>query len=137
MTRFAHGSTSSPRAMCKANSNSPQTKCCGTTNGERARSVTLAAEEIPDADLHFPAGKVPDRLTELWTANRVDVRDVVAVEDVEHFDEHRHRVPAHDDLLLRSEVEIGVGLDAERVAWLRQVALIDEPIPVAVEDAAR
>src|SRR5437773_6521970 len=93
-------------------------------------ATTLAAEEIPDADLHFAAGKIPDRLTELWTADRVDVRDVVTVEDVEHFDEHRHRVPADDDLLFSSEVEIGVGLDAERVAWLRQVALIDEPIPV-------
>src|SRR5438128_699940 len=59
-----------------------------------------------------------------------------AVEDVERLDENADRLIAQPDPLLRAQIDVGVGPDAERVARLAQIALVDQAIAVAIDDPA-
>src|SRR5664279_708456 len=68
----------------------------------------LLSKEVPDTELDFAARQIRDRRSEGRTGHRVDVRHVVAVDDVERLDEHAGRVAADRDSLLDAQIDVRV-----------------------------
>src|SRR5688572_27460190 len=125
-----------------AASSTISSRAASTSRSVRSATAEIAtvlpsAEEVAHAELDLAPGQEAVGRAEVRAGHVVDAGDVVLVGEVERLDQERQLVRLADgEELLGAQVEAQIVVGAEVVARLREVALVDQPVAVAVDDAA-